>query len=104
MPKEPKEEKVSLFKRKRVKQLLIIAFILFNIGIIGWTASRELNRDEGLPEAHFTWWLLLLAVVAFVGAVFVENNSTGIHCAAHIKFPAANDCPVRFFQFSNRAR
>lgn len=69
MPKEPKEEKVSLFKRKRVKQLLIIAFILFNIGIIGWTASRELNRDEGLPEAHFTWWLLLLAVVAFVGAL-----------------------------------
>ncbi len=69
MAEKPKEEKTSFFKRKRVKQLVIVAFIVFNILIIYWTASKELNRDEGLPEAHFTWWLLLLAVVAFVGAL-----------------------------------
>ena len=66
------QEKQSFFKRKRVKQLLVIAFIIFNIAIIFWTASKELNRDEGLPEAHFTWWLLVLAVVAFVGAMSAD--------------------------------
>jgi len=66
---KPEDKKPSFFKRKRVKQLLIVAFAIFNIAIIYWTASKELSRDEGLPEAHFTWWLLLLAVVAFVGAL-----------------------------------
>ena len=69
---KPEDKKPSFFKRKRVKQILIIAFIIFNIAIIYWTASKELNRDEGLPEAHFTWWLLLLAVVAFVGAMAAD--------------------------------
>lgn len=69
-----KEEKVSLFKRKRIKQLLIIAFVFFNILIIYWTASKELARDqtENLPEARFTWWLLLLAAVAFVAAMIAD--------------------------------
>lgn len=72
MSEKPEDQKQSFFKRKRVKQILIIAFVLFNIAIIFWTASRELNREEGLPEAHFTWWLLLLAVVAFVGALSAD--------------------------------
>lgn len=72
MAEKPEDKKPSFLKRKRVKQLLIIAFIIFNIAIIYWTASKELNRDEGLPEAHFTWWLLLLAIVAFVGALAAD--------------------------------
>lgn len=72
MAEKPEDKKPSFFKRKRVKQLLILAFIIFNFCIIWWTASKELSRDEGLPEAHFTWWLLILAVLAFVGAMSAD--------------------------------
>ena len=72
MADKPEDKKPSFFKRKRVKQLAILAFVIFNILIIYWTASKELSRDEGLPEAHFTWWLLALAVVAFVGAMSAD--------------------------------
>ncbi|MBR3320227.1 flippase-like domain-containing protein [Candidatus Saccharibacteria bacterium] len=72
MAEKPEEKKQSFFKRKRVKQVLVFAFVLFNIGIIWWTASKELSRDDGLPEAHFTWWLLALAVLAFVGAMSAD--------------------------------
>lgn len=72
MAEKPEEKKPSFFKRKRVKQLAILAFVIFNVLIIYWTASKELNRDEGLPEAHFTWWLLLLAVVAFVAGLSAD--------------------------------
>ena len=72
MADKPEDKKQSFFKRKRVKQLAILAFVIFNILIIYWTASKELSRDEGLPEAHFTWWLLALAVVAFVGAMSAD--------------------------------
>lgn len=74
MAEKPSEEKVSFFKRKRVKQFVIIAFVIFNIGIIWWTASKELSRDQvtDTEGVSFTWWLLLLALVAFVGAMAAD--------------------------------
>ena len=66
--------KTSFFKRKRVKQIAILAFVVFNVLIIYWTASKELSREqtEGLEAPTFTWWLLALAVVAFIGALSAD--------------------------------
>jgi len=76
MSSEEKSEdkKTSLLHKKRLKQLTIIAFIIFNIMIIYWTASKELSRErtENLEGPTFTWWLLALAVVAFIGAMAAD--------------------------------
>jgi uncharacterized protein (TIRG00374 family) len=74
-PEEKSEvKKTSLFHKKRFKQIIIIAFVIFNIAIIYWTASKELSREktEGLEGPTFTWWLLALAVVAFIGALSAD--------------------------------
>ena len=73
-PEEKTAKKPSFFKKKRVKQLAILAFVIFNILIIYWTASKELSRErtENLETPTFTWWLLILAIVAFVGAMSAD--------------------------------
>ena len=70
-PEEKTATKTGLLRKKRIKQLAILAFVIFNILVIYWTASKELSRErtEGLEGPTFTWWLLALAVVAFVGAM-----------------------------------
>ncbi|MBR3319057.1 flippase-like domain-containing protein [Candidatus Saccharibacteria bacterium] len=73
-PEDKTADKTSFFKKKRVKQIAIAAFVVFNILIIYWTASKELSREktENLEGPTFTWWLLLLAVIAFVGALAAD--------------------------------
>lgn len=68
------EEKKGFFKKKRIKQIAVIAFVIFNILIIYWTASKELSRDktEGAGELRLQVWLLIPAIVAFLGAIFSD--------------------------------
>lgn len=73
-PEEKTANKTSFFKKKRVKQIAILAFVIFNVLIIYWTASKELSREktENLKGPTFTWWLLILAIAAFVGAMAAD--------------------------------
>lgn len=73
-PEDKTANKTSFFKKKRVKQIAILAFVVFNILVIYWTASKELSREktENLEGPTFTWWLLILAVIAFVGAMAAD--------------------------------
>ena len=66
--------KVSLFKRKRVRQFLILAFVVFNVLVICWTASQELarNREQEIGEIKIQVWLLIPALLAFLGALACE--------------------------------
>ena len=74
MSSETAKEKPDSRKKKRFKQLLIILFVFVNIVIIYWTASKEFSRDKELDfsETTFHWWLLIPAVVAFVGALALD--------------------------------
>ena len=73
-PEEKTATKTSFLKRKRVKQLAVLAFIVFNILIIYWTASKELSREktEGLEGPSFSWWLFLIAIISFITALAAD--------------------------------
>ncbi|MBR5389326.1 flippase-like domain-containing protein [Candidatus Saccharibacteria bacterium] len=73
-PEEKTATKPSFFKKKRVKQLTVLVFVIFNILIIYWTASKELSREKtaNLEGPTFTWWLLVLAVAAFICAMAAD--------------------------------
>ncbi len=68
------EEKKGFFKKKRIKQIAIIAFVIFNVLIIYWTASKELSREnaEGAGELRLHVWLLAPAIIAFLLAIFSD--------------------------------
>ena len=80
-PEEKTANKTSFFKKKRVKQIAILAFVIFNVLIIYWTASKELSREktENLEGPTFTWWLLILAIAAFVGAIDAKVFAAAAH-------------------------
>ena len=69
-----KETPSNIRKKKRLKQIAIILFVLFNIFIIYWTASKELARDKTMDasDVHLHVWLLIPAVIAFVCAIFSD--------------------------------
>ncbi|MBQ3261152.1 flippase-like domain-containing protein [Candidatus Saccharibacteria bacterium] len=70
----PQKATNSLLRKKLAKKLLIVAFVIFNLLIIFWTASRELRRDQTgeLPSPNFHIWLLAPAILAFVGALSLD--------------------------------
>ena len=68
-----KEDSKSALKKRRLKQVAVILFILFNILIIYWTASKELTRDkESVGEFSLQIWLLAPALIAFLAHFFCE--------------------------------
>lgn len=60
-------------RKKHIKQLLIILFVLFNVLIIFWTAKKEFSRDQAIEmDVRMPWWLLIPALLSFLIAVSAE--------------------------------
>ena len=61
-------------KKKRLKQLVVILFVLGNIAIIFWTASQEFSSDSRarLSDVKLHWWLLIPAILSFLIALTAE--------------------------------
>ena len=65
----------TIIRKISSKPVLVVVFILINIGVIAVTAAAEFGNSENaaeLSEVHINWWLLIPAALCFLAAITCE--------------------------------
>ena len=68
-------EKRGFLPKGLKKPLLVIAFILLNVGVIAITAMNEFGNSRNateLSEIKINWWLIIPAALCFIVAITLE--------------------------------